>query len=135
MNTLAIFLDASYLIALYNETDIHHKRAVEIAEEIEKNEYGSTLTSDDVFDEVLSVTLRKFGKEKAKLFGENIINSVFIVYGDKTIFNKAFKIFNNSKDNFSFTDCTTQTIIDIAKIQHITTFDKLFEKLRIKIIK
>ena len=135
MSILAIFLDASYLLALYNESDIHHKRARILADKIDANEYGQALTSDDVFDEVVSVALRKFGKEKAQLFGKQILGSAFIVNGDKHIFDSAFRIFNASKLPFSFTDCTTQAIIELAQIQHIATFDKMFEKLDVEVIK
>ena len=134
MSIVVIFLDASYFLALYNEDDVHHKRATLIAEEINANEYGQVLASDDVFDEVVSVALRKFGKEKAQAFGKQILDSIFIVYSDKHIFNNAFKIFNASKLPFSFTDCTTQAIIELAQIQYIATFDKLFEKLDIEVI-
>ena len=134
MNIVAIFLDASYFLALYNEGDVHHKRAILIAEKIDANEYGQVLASDDVFDEVVSVALRKFGKEKAQAFGKQILDSIFIVNGDRHIFDNAFKIFNSSKMPFSFTDCTTQAIIELAQIQYVATFDKLFEKLNVEVV-
>ena len=132
---MAIFLDASYFLALYNENDVHHKKATLIAEKIDANEYGQVLASDDIFDEVVSVALRKFGKEKAQVFGKQILDSVFIVNGDKHIFDNAFKMFNSSKLPFSFTDCTTQAIIELAQIQYVATFDNLFEKLDVEVIK
>ena len=135
MSIVAIFLDASYFLAIYNEDDIHHKRATLIAEKIDVNEYGQMLTSDDIFDEVVSVALRKFGKEKAQAFGKQILDSTFIVNGDKHIFDNAFKIFNASKLPSSFTDCTTQAIIELAQIKYIATFDKMFEKLDVEVIK
>ena len=131
---LAIFLDASYFLALYNSDDVHHKRALLIAEKIDSNEYGQVITSDDVFDEVVSVALRKFGKEKAQIFGKQVLNSILIVHGDKHLFNAAFDIFNASKAAFSFTDCTSQAIMGMAQIQNIATFDKLFEKLDVKVV-
>ena len=131
---MAIFLDASYFLALYNENDVHHKKAILIAEKIDVNEYGRVLTSDDIFDEVVSVALRKFGKEKAQGFGMQILDSVFIINGDKHIFDNAFKIFNSSKLPFSFTDCTTQAIIELAQIQYVATFDNLFEKLDVEVV-
>ena len=134
MSILAIFLDASYLLALYNESDIHHKRARILADKIDANEYGQALTSDDVFDEVVSVALRKLGKEKARVFGKQILNSVLIVHGDKHLFESAFKIFNFSQYNFSFTDCISQAIMDLAQIGHIATFDKIFEELDVEVV-
>ena len=135
MTLLAIFLDASFFLALFNQDDVHHNRAVIISEEIDANSYGQTLTSDDVFDEVVSVALRKFGKEKAQTFGEQIVGSVFILNGDRHIFDRAFKIFGSSRLPFSFTDCTSQAIIELAQVHHIATFDKQFEKLDIEVVK
>ena len=134
MSIVAIFLDDSYFLALYNENDVHHKRAVILAGKIDVNEYGQAITSDDVFDEVVSVALRKFGKEKAQILGKQIVNSIFIVHGNKHLFDIAFRIFNNSKENFSFTDCMILAVIDLAQIQYIATFDKLFEKLNVEVI-
>ncbi len=131
---MTIFLDASYFLALFNANDVHHKRAIVVAEKIDLNEYGQSLTSDYVFDEVVSVALRKFGKEKAQILGKQIYESVFIVNCNKHLFETAFKIFNSSKESFSFTDCITQAIIDLAQIGYIATFDKLFEKLDVKVI-
>ena len=131
---VAVFLDASYFLALYNEDDTHHKKAIALAKKIDSNEYGKTLTSDDVFDEVLSVALRKIGKEEAKLFGLQIQKSTLIIYGDKHTFDSAIKLFNSSKESFSFTDCTSQAIIDLGQIELIATYDKLFDKLDIKVL-
>ena len=134
MSILTIFLDASYFLARFNENDVHHKRAIILAEKIDFNEYGQALTSDDVFDEAVSVALRKFGKESAQTLGKQIVDSIFIIHGDKHLFDAAFRIFNNSKDNFSFTDCMIQAVIDLAQIRYIATFDKLFEKLNIEVV-
>ena len=135
MSILAIFLDASYFLARFNENDVHHKRTVILAEKIDFNEYGQALTLDDVFDDAVSVALRKFGKESAQTLGKQIVDSIFIIHGDKHLFDAAFRILNNSKDNFSFTDCMIQAVIDLAQIRYIATFDKLFEKLNIEVVK
>lgn len=134
MIALAVFLDASYFLALYNENDVHHKRVSAIVEKIDANEYGQAITSDYIFDEVVSVALRKFGKEKAQSFAEQILDSAFMVQCDRHLFDDAFRIFNSSKEPFSFTDCTSQAIIDLVQIKFIATFDKLFEKLDINAI-
>ena len=134
MSIVAIFIDASYFLALYNDDDVHHKHAATVAEKIEANEYGQALSSDDIFDEVVSVALRKFGKEKAQIFGKQILESIPIVYGNKHIFENACKIFNASKENFSFTDSMSQAIMDLAQARYIATFDKLFDRLDVELI-
>lgn len=103
---MAIFLDACFFITLYNESDIHHKRAAELSMELDDGKYCHLITSDDIFDEAVSVT-----------------------------FNSAFKLFCSSKEPFSFTDCTTQAVMEIAQIQHIATFDKIFDTLDVEVIK
>ncbi len=135
MNLLAVFLDACFFIAIYNEADIHHNRALELAKELDNGRYGELITSDDVFDEAISVTLRKFGKEKAQQLGIQILKSVFIVNGNKHIFNASFRLFSSSKEPFSFTDCSAQAIMELADIRNIATFDKLFNVLDFEIVR
>ena len=134
MNIVAIFLDASYIIALYNDDDVHHQNAVSIASRINSYEFGQPIISDHVFDESVSVTLRKFGKEKAKILGRQILDSTFMVQCDRHLFDSAFEKFNSQKEPFSFTDCTTQAIMDLVQMRFIATFDKLFEKLDVSIV-
>ncbi|MBI4452460.1 type II toxin-antitoxin system VapC family toxin [Candidatus Woesearchaeota archaeon] len=131
---MAVFLDAGYFLALYNENDVHHKRAVILAEKIDANEFGQAITSDHIFDEAVSVALRKFGKEKAQALGKQILDSVFMVQCDRHLFDAAFQIFNSSNEPFSFTDCTSQAIMDLVQIKFIATFDRLFEKLNVEVL-
>ena len=134
MSLVAVFLDASYFLALYNENDVHHKRAVILAEKIDANEFGQAIASDHIFDEAVSVALRKFGKEKAQALGKQILGSIFMVQCDRHLFDDAFRIFNSSKEPFSFTDCTSQAIIDLVQIKFIATFDRLFEELNVEVL-
>ena len=134
MSIVAVFLDASYFLAIYNENDVHHKKSRALAEKIDANEYGQAVTSDYIFDEAVSVTLRKFGKEKAQALGKQILGSIFMVQCGRHIFDTAFRIFNSSKDAFSFTDCVSQAIMDLAEIKLIATFDKMFEKLDVEVL-
>ncbi len=128
-------MDASFFLALYNETDVHHERALLIVQRIENDEFGGILTSNDVFDEVISVSLRKFGKEKAKVCGKNILESVSIIHGDMHLFQRGWKIFHRSKQDFSFTDCMILALMDLGEIKHLATFDRAFEGENIIVVK
>jgi len=55
----AIFLDASFIIALDNKDDVHHQKARDTWEKIEGMAFGQYFMSDYIFDEVISVSLRK----------------------------------------------------------------------------
>ena len=77
---MAIFIDASVLVAFANEDDIHNKKAIKIINSVVLNEYGQALTTDYIFDEAVSVTLRKSNKKNAKELGNYVLNSeIYIV--------------------------------------------------------
>ncbi|MBI2654907.1 type II toxin-antitoxin system VapC family toxin [Candidatus Woesearchaeota archaeon] len=143
---MAVFLDASYFLAFYDKNDVHHERALLLSMKLDANEYGQSITSDYIFDETVSVALRKFGKENAQALGKQILGTVFIVQCDRHLFDASLEKFNSSKEPFSFTDCVSQAIfsftdcvsqaiMDLIQIKYIVTFDKLFEKLDVEIIK
>lgn len=120
-------------MALYNEDDVHHKNALAVAKNISSESYGQPITSDDVFDEVVSVALRKFGKNKAQVLARQVMNSVLLVHGTKHTFRSACTIFDDDLP-FSFTDCTSQAIMKMANVKYIATFDKLFFKTSYEVI-
>lgn len=131
---MAIFLDANYLIALFDEDDVHHDNAVKVRTAIDKGDYGAAFTSDDVVDEAISVSLRKFGNLAAKQIAQDITKSVIIIIKDRHIFDNALKLFLETKYNFSFTDCVIQSVITTTNTECIATFDKEFKKTSVKVV-
>ena len=131
---MAILIDASYYLAISNLDDVHHKRAVLISEKIDQNQYGLPIITDDIFDEIVSVTLRKFGKARAQIIAKQLTEHFLIIHGTKQTFSHALKMFNSTQYSFSFTDCTSQAIMKLGNVRHIATFDKLFEKVDIDVV-
>ena len=130
-----ILLDASYFLALVNEKDVHHQKAKEIAERIQKEEYGKILTTDHILDESISVSLRKLNKEKSLILGKNIMESVPYLISHKHHLIKAWAYYEKTTENFSFTDCLSIIICLSFKIEYIATFDKAFHNIQsIKVI-
>ena len=74
-----IFIDASVFLAKDNLSDVHHQKALAILEDVEKDKYGSALTSDYIFNEVVGVTCRKKSKEKAIELGRKILHSTSLL--------------------------------------------------------
>ena len=131
---MAIFLDASYIIALFSDEDVHHKKAVELSVDIDDQKYGEAFTSDDIVDEVASVIRRKFGKEKAVYTIKEISRRVPIVVCDRQIFEAGMKHFELTQLQLSFTDCMVLSILQVTGTQHIATFDKEFKKVGVTVV-
>ena len=126
---MVIIIDASVFVAYANKDDIHNKRAQEITRLIIAGRYGRALTTDYIFDETISVVLRKSNKINAVELGNYILNSeIHVAKIDSSIFEESWNLFKKF-ENFSFTDCTTLAIMKTLGIKDIATFDKEFRKL------
>ena len=125
-----LFIDANVFIGYYNLRDVHHARAVGLWQEIENGKYGNYFTSDYVFNEVVGVTLRKFGKEAALSLGETILRSVAIITVEKSMLIEAWKLFVNSELSLNLVDCTNMITMKFAGAFSIATFDQEFKKVK-----
>jgi predicted nucleic acid-binding protein len=124
---LSILLDTSFILAFDNKKDVNNPKASIIWNKIAKMEYGSYFVSDHIFDEIAGVSLRKFGKEKALVLCQKIIQSIPIIISDQHIFQKTWNFFEETKTNLSFTDCSNLALAYIFDSK-IATFDKEFKK-------
>ena len=121
-----IFLDSSFFCAYKNRDDVHHENSVKVMESIANQHHGRPVTTDYIFDETLTVLMRKANKSVAVDVGDLILNSeIVFVEIDKIVFEAAWKIFQKTK-NLSFTDCTNIAFMKIFGLEKIATFDKGF---------
>lgn len=125
-----LFIDTNIFLALDNIRDVHHNKAVELWKEIEAGKYGNYFTTDYVFNEVMGVTYRKFGKERAVLLGESILRSILIFNVDEHMLAAAWKIFSTIKWRLNMTDCTHIAVMEATSVLAIATFDKEFTKVK-----
>lgn len=127
---MTILLDASFIIAFDNEKDVHHKKAREIWKKIENLSFGQYFISDYIFDEIIGVSLRKTNKEGTVKLGQNIIASMPIINIDDSVFEQAWKLFEENNNGLSFTDCTNVILLDFIDTKKIATFDKAFKEIK-----
>lgn len=125
-----IFIDANIFLAYDNLSDTNHKRALKIFEELESGKFGDYFTSDYVFNEIVGVTFRKKGKERAVLLGEQVLKSVLIITIDDHFLKEAWKIFSATKLNLNLVDCTNLVAMKIAGAEFIATLDKEFIQVK-----
>lgn len=129
---MVFFIDSSVFIAHANSNDIHHEKAKHIFRHIKK--YGTAITSDYIFDEVISVLYRKTNRGNAIHYGKLLLDAeIFLAGIDKKDFHNAWLLFQE-KNTLNFTDCTTLAFMKRYSIQYIATFDKEFHGKGVKII-
>lgn len=127
----AIFIDSSFIIAFNNKQDVHHKNARALWDKIEGMVFGQYFISDYVFDEVVSVSLRKSNDKAGTVaLGTKLLQSIPIINIDNHIFREAWKIFTDTKLNLSFTDCTNLALLELIGTNKIATFDKAFKEIK-----
>jgi len=127
-----IFLDTSFIIAFYNTRDENHVKAKNMIPDIVNSKYGPLYTSDYVFDETVTVAfVRLRNLRRAIRIGEYLRKSVGLIEVASQNFEDAWRIFKKQKEtDFSFTDCTSISIIKRMNIRNIATFDRDFLKLK-----
>ena len=124
-----IFLDTSVLVSYLVEGDSNHPRAEVLVNEIISGKHGSAVTSDYVFDEMVTVVLvRSKSLDIAATAGELIKESIAMIRIDEGIFENSWMVFMKQKSTrLSFTDCTILTVFKENYIEKIATFDKEFQ--------
>ncbi len=125
-----IFIDANIFLAHDNINDVNHKSALKILEEIESGKYGDYFTSDYVFNEIVGVTFRKRGKERAVLLGEQVLKSILTINIDDHLLKEAWKIFSTTKLSLNLVDCTNLATMKLAGAEFIATLDKEFAQMK-----
>jgi len=131
---MKIFVDTSAYVAYFNVRDRNHDMARSFMTRVVNEEFGPVTfyTSDYVFDEVVTVILRLTGnKELAIKVGKNILASrvTRLIIINKEIFYEAWKLFEEYRDKgWSFTDCTSFSIMNKYNIKYAFTFDEHFKQ-------
>ena len=128
-----VLLDSSFLIAYYNQTDIHHKKSFEIMKEIGSGEYGQPIIPDSVFNEVVNVLFNRLKNHSMVVkVCEDILSFTTIFHSNELLFKESWKIFKEQSDftKLSFTDCSIIALMKKENIKKIATFDKDFSKIK-----
>ncbi|MBI4177498.1 MAG: type II toxin-antitoxin system VapC family toxin [Candidatus Aenigmarchaeota archaeon] len=127
-----ILLDTSFVVAYYNTEDNNHNKAAVIMKGLIAGEYGDIFITDYIFDEIATIAfVRLKNLNKTIEIGEAVNNLAKIDYIGKDIFEDTWNLFKGQKaTRFSFTDCSTLSMMKKRGIKNIATFDEDFEKIR-----
>lgn len=126
-----IVLDSSFLIAHYNERDIHHKAARRLMERFLEAEWGRGLLLEYVFLEIVTVLLARRGLAVADAVGRVLLQSKeleFVPCSD--FFSGTLETFRNqTRGALSFTDAAIVTAARQRAQGLVATFDADFREL------
>lgn len=122
-----IFVDTSAWYALVDKKDPEHSKAKIFF----KENKIPLLTTNFVFDEIVTLIRFRLGLNCAKDFGLKLKNSSFvnIITIEGIDEDNAWKIFTKYQDKtFSYTDCTSFAILVRLSIKNVFCFDKHFNQ-------
>ena len=122
-----VFLDTSFVVALVNEKDQHHRRATELADLFDG--YPLT-TTDSVLLEIGNALARNFKERAAEIIADFLTSDeVEIVHLDADLLRRAFELYRTHKDKtWGMTDCVSFVIMQEHGITEALTNDKDFQQ-------
>ena len=128
---MKLFVDTGAFIALTDADDENHKAAAAFYRNA-KEKGTRFVTTNFVVCETMNYLRARISHRIAVLFLENLKKSGFIEIVTVTppIEDAAFTIFKRYSDkDFSFTDCTSFSIMRPLKLKSAFAFDKHFEQM------
>lgn len=129
-----IFLDASFLLAYFIETETEHKIATKIYEKIKTNQL---IISNSVILEVMTVSNIKIkvSEEVLKTIFHELNNGEFGIIEDIPYINEGMDILlNYLPERIPLFDCIYMELMKQIGIEKILTFDKHFNNKGIEVI-
>ena len=127
---MKLFIDTGAFIALTDADDENHKAAAAFYRNA-KEKGTRFVTTNFVLCETLNYLRARISHNIAVLFRENLKKSGFleIVTVTPSIEDAAFTIFRRTTDkDFSFTDCTSFSIMKSLKLKSAFAFDRHFDQ-------
>lgn len=125
MASSPIFIDTSAWYAYVDKSDADHTAAVKLVKNLDR----PLITSNYIFDEILTLSKVKIGYHVAinlgqKLWNQEVATLIRVTEKDES---RAWDIFVQYEDKgFSFTDCTSFAIMERLKINTAFAFDDHF---------
>ena len=131
----SLFLDTSYLIAVENADDQHHKTASKHWRDLLKSSPRPLVTSSYVLVEVVTLLNNRRTHSKAVELGNNLLSSRLfnVVHVNEELFYEDWRYFQKYKDKrYSLTDCVSFVLMNKLGIEEALTFDKHFTQAGFK---
>ncbi|MCU0580785.1 MAG: PIN domain-containing protein [Desulfobacterota bacterium] len=127
-----LFVDTGAWYALVDKKDPDHARAVSFF----RNNQTPLLTTNFIFDETVTLLRRRLGWTTTAEFGRRLQDSRFVTLlaVRREDEDKAWELFLQFKDqDFSYTDCTSFTVMAALRIKAAFSFDTHFKTMHFQV--
>lgn len=132
---MTVIVDTAILYADHDRDAGRHEEASHILEDVYDGKYGAPYVSDYIYDEAVTLTLKRGASfEAAKHLGQKIRGAgpyprVYeLLRVTAAVFNNAVDVFEQYNDHgLSFTDATTVALVKRHNIDHVLSFDDDFD--------
>lgn len=124
------FVDTSAWVALFDASDKYHTDAVNGLNPL-LGMPVTFLTSDYVFDETVTLLMKRGGQGQAVRFGNWVLNAdnIELIHVNESVWQSAWEMFQNYADKaWAFTDCTSFVLMRQHNLHRAFTFDQHFEQ-------
>jgi predicted nucleic acid-binding protein len=121
------FVDTSFVVALINQRDQHHLRALDLSSQFEER---PLLTTDAVLLEIGNTLAKNFREASIQAIDDFLTSSkVQIVHLNPDLFHKGFSLYRSRLDqSWGLIDCVSFIVMREAGIFQSLTADKHFEQ-------
>ena len=123
----AVVVDSNIFIALFNQDDTLHERAVALWQEFRDDQGVLLYTSNFVLAEVLTVLRLRVSRTAAQSFGAIVFGqtrALHVIYIDHDLMKQSYEIFSTVPiKDFSFVDASLVALSKAFQAE-LVTFDK-----------
>lgn len=132
---MSVFVDTGVFYAHHHTDAARHAVGMDaLTTVLESPEYGYILTSDYIYDEVVTLTHRRTGDITAgievgrRIRGDGYPDAIDILHSSRQQFTDAVTAHQKyAEHGFSFTDAMTVTLVDHHDIDAVLSFDDEFD--------
>lgn len=122
-----VFVDTSFVVALVNEKDQHHRRASELADWFDG---FPLITTDAILIEIGNALARRFKEQSSEIIEDFLTSDdVLVVHLDKRLFERAFEMYRTHEDkDWGMTDCLSFVVMREREVADALTSDGDFSQ-------
>lgn len=120
-----IFVDSSYLIALVDEADSWHRRALKVSKDLP----AGGIISDYVLLEAVTIIGHRGGGKAGRDLYESLMDNFQVVYLDKDLLGGSMDVYLEYDGMLSVADAVSVEIMRRRGIKRVVSFDKDFDKV------
>lgn len=134
---MSVFVDTGVFYAHHDrDASRHADGARALSHVLASASHGRIVTSDYVFDEVVTLTLRRTGRVEdavalaRRLRGDGYPDAIDILHASPAHFDRAFEVFETYDEHqLSFTDAMTLALVEAHDLDAVLSFDDDFDGL------